>query len=105
MLNFLWWFLVGPLVGWVAGRLMRTRQAWWLDAIAGLVGAILAGTACELLGLDFSSTEIGAVLVAAAGALIVTFVFRKVAGEKLATLPKRSSTRSSYTSYKSRIGK
>ena len=104
MLNFLWWFTVGPVVGWLAGRLMRTRQAWWLDAIAGLVGAILAGTACELLGMDFSTTEIGAGLVGAAGALLVTLVVRKTTGEKFAPEAKQSSARS-FTSYKSRIGK
>jgi len=105
MLNFLLWFVVGPVVGWLAGRVMRTNHNGWLDALAGLVGAILVGTGCELFGLDFSSTPIGAAVTAAAAAVVVTILFRVTAGDKLASATKPGNRRSSYTSYKSRMGK
>ena len=104
MLNFLWWFVVGPLVGWLAGKLMRAGGSPWLDAAAGLVGAIVIGTACDLLGFIVSSSGLDAALSGAAGALVVTFVFRKVIAKDSEALPNPSS-RKSYTSYKSRLGK
>lgn len=105
MLNFLWWFVAGPIVGWLAGRLMRSGHNGWLDALSGLVGAILAGTLCEFLGLAVNYTWEESALTGAAGALVVTFIIRKVIAGKSDALPQRASNRSSYTSYKSRMGK
>jgi uncharacterized membrane protein YeaQ/YmgE (transglycosylase-associated protein family) len=104
MLNFLWWFAAGPLVGWGLGRLMRSGHNPWLDALAGLVGAILAGTVCALTGLADSTAPLEALVIAVAGALVVTFCFHKAVGGKIAASAKRSGSRS-YTSYKSRMGK
>jgi uncharacterized membrane protein YeaQ/YmgE (transglycosylase-associated protein family) len=104
MLNFLLWFVVGPLVGWLAGKLMRTGGNPWLDAAAGLVGAIVVGTACDLVGFTVSNTLVGSALSGAAGALAVTVVFRKLIAKESDVLAKPSS-RKSYTSYKSRMGK
>lgn len=104
MLNFLWWFVAGPLAGWLLGRLMRSAHNPWLDALAGLIGAILAGTLCALTGLAASFSPIEAILIGAAGALVVTFGFQKALGGTAAAAQKQSGTRS-YTSYKSRIGK
>ena len=104
MLNFLLWFVVGPLVGWLAGRLMRAGGSAWLDAAAGLVGAIVVGTACDLVGFTVSDSLVGSALSGAAGALAVTWVFRKLIAKESDALAKPSS-RKSYTSYKSRMGK
>ena len=104
MLNFLWWFVVGPVVGWVTGRVMRAQGGWWLDVIAGLIGAFVVGTACTLLGLDFASSQEGAPLVGAIGALVVVIVFRWSTRNKSAMAQPRPSSRS-YTSYKSRMQK
>lgn len=104
MFNFLWSFVVGPVAGWLTGRLMRSKGIGWLDIIAGLVGALIVTTIFALLGSDFSSTEIGTALISAVGAVVVTFLFRKVAAKNPDALPKGASTRS-FTSYKSRMGK
>lgn len=105
MFNFFWSFLIGPVAGWLTGRLMRSKGIGWLDMIAGLIGALIVTTVFALLGSDFSSTEIGTVIISAVGAVIVTFTFRKVAAKSPDALPKATSMRSSYTSYKSRMGK
>jgi len=105
MLNFLWWFLVGPIVGWIVGRLLRSSHNGWIDALVGLVGAILVGTAVEFAGFSPTYTAVDACISGGAGALIVTFFVGKVIAKKSVALPKPSSSRSSYTSYKSRIGK
>jgi uncharacterized membrane protein YeaQ/YmgE (transglycosylase-associated protein family) len=105
MFNFLWWFVAGPIVGWLAGRLMRSGHNGWMDALSGLVGATLAGTLCEFAGFAVNYTWVESVLTGSAGALVVTFIFRKVIAGKTESLPRQASTRSSYTSYKSRMGK
>ena len=105
MLFFLWWFVVGPVVGWVVGRLMRSGHNGWLDALAGLIGAILIGTICDLVGFSSASTPVDAMISGVGGALIVSFLFGKLVPGKSVALPGRPSARSSYTSYKSRMGK
>jgi uncharacterized membrane protein YeaQ/YmgE (transglycosylase-associated protein family) len=104
MLYFLWWFVAGPIVGWLLGRLMRAAHNPWLDALVGLIGAIVAGTLCTFTGVATSVSPLEAILIGAGGALVVTFAFQKIIGEKVSPTSKPSSGRS-YTSYKSRMGK
>jgi uncharacterized membrane protein YeaQ/YmgE (transglycosylase-associated protein family) len=103
MFNFIWWFLSGPVAGLITGRLMRAPH-WWIDPIAGLLGAILIGTLFTLAGLNPAYTEIDAVLVGAAGGALVTFAFRKISAPKRDAALTKAGSRS-YTSYKSRMGK
>jgi ammonia channel protein AmtB len=70
----------------------------------GLIGAILAGTLCAVVGFADSISPLEAILIGAAGAVAVTFGFQKVLGNKLSAAPRQTSGRS-YTSYKSRMGK
>lgn len=105
MLNFLWWFVIGPIAGWLVGVLMKTRHIGWLNAAAGLVGAVLAGVGVEILGFEPSRTDLGAALTGAAGAVSVTFIFARVIAQKSASARPSSSRSRSYTSYKSRMGK
>jgi uncharacterized membrane protein YeaQ/YmgE (transglycosylase-associated protein family) len=103
MFNFVWWFVAGPIAGFLTGRLMRAPHGW-IDALTGLLGAILVGTVMTLAGLNPTYTEIESVLIAAAGGALVAYVFRKVSAPKRdPALPKGGSR--SYTSYKSRMGK
>jgi uncharacterized membrane protein YeaQ/YmgE (transglycosylase-associated protein family) len=104
LLNFLWWFVVGPAVGWLAGKLMRSTGSAGLDALAGLVGAILAGAVCVLIGFDLSNSALGACITGAAGALAVTFIYKRVAAKEAGAAPRKTNARS-YTSYKSRMDK
>jgi uncharacterized membrane protein YeaQ/YmgE (transglycosylase-associated protein family) len=107
MFNFLWWFVVGPIVGWLVGKVMRSAHNGWFDVLAGLFGAIAVGTFCELAGISATYTPLVACFSGGAGALIVTFIFCKVIGAKAAAIAPRApaSRSSSYTSYKSRMGK
>jgi uncharacterized membrane protein YeaQ/YmgE (transglycosylase-associated protein family) len=105
MLNFLWWFVAGPIAGWLTGRLMRSPGLGLMDALAGILGGTVFGIAGEMVGLNTSGTELNAAIAAAIGAIIVTIVFRKSIGKKLGdAAPKQAATRS-YTSYKDRMRK
>jgi len=104
MLNFLWWFVVGPAVGWLTAKLMRTTASGLLAAISGLVGAFLVGTVCDLLDFELSSSIPGSMLIGMVGAFIATFIFCKVIA-KDSQAPSRPANARSYTSYKSRMRK
>jgi uncharacterized membrane protein YeaQ/YmgE (transglycosylase-associated protein family) len=104
MLSFLWWFVVGPAVGWLTGKLMRISGNGLLPAISGLVGAFLVGTVCDLLDLEISSSGPGSILIGIVGALLVTVIFCKVVKKDAQGTPRLANTRS-YTSYKSRMRK
>ena len=103
MTNFLWWFAVGPLAGWLTGRLMRTEGWGWIDALSGLVGGIAGGIVLDALGIVESHNLTGTLLAAAGSAAVFTFVFCKLAADRLR--PSARSSARSYTSYKSRMGK
>jgi uncharacterized membrane protein YeaQ/YmgE (transglycosylase-associated protein family) len=104
MLSFLWWFVVGPAVGWLTGKLMRIPGNGLLPAVSGLVGAFLVGTVCDLLDFELSASGPGAILIGIVGALVVTIIFCKVVKKDAQGTPRLAGTRS-YTSYKSRMRK
>jgi uncharacterized membrane protein YeaQ/YmgE (transglycosylase-associated protein family) len=105
-LSFLWWFVAGPIAGWLTGRLMRSPGLGLMDALAGTVGGLVFGVAGEMLGLNTSDTGLAAVIAAAIGAIVVTFAFRKSVGKRMedVSAPKHAGARS-YTSYKDRMRK
>lgn len=44
-MNFIFWIIVGGLIGWVASLIMRTdaQQGIFLNIVVGVIGALLAG--------------------------------------------------------------
>lgn len=47
MINFILWIIVGGLLGWIVGKIMRTapRRGTLTNIIVGCVGALVAGWA------------------------------------------------------------
>ena len=43
MINLIVVIIVGAIIGWVAGMIMKTRGGLLVDIIVGIVGALLAG--------------------------------------------------------------
>ena len=66
------WFLVmGAIVGWLAGYLMKGRGFGIFGNVAvGVVGAMLGGWLAGAIGL-YTSSSIGAFLVALTGAVLL----------------------------------
>ncbi len=72
--------LIWALIGWVAGKIMGSSYAWWLNIIIGIVGGWLGGW---LLGgfLNLGtilSINIGEVVTGIIGAVILIFIVRLI---------------------------
>ena len=65
ILNIVIDILIGALVGWVAGLIMKSKGGFWRNAIMGIIGGFVGG----LIPIPF----VGAVL----GACLVIFVYEK----------------------------
>ncbi len=73
------WFLVmGAIVGWLAGVITRGRGFGIPgDIVVGVVGAALGGWVANAIGL-YTSSSIGAFLVALTGAVLLVGLTRFV---------------------------
>ena len=77
-----WFFVIGGIIGWLAGLIVRGRGFGILgDIIVGIVGAMLGGWLAGVFGL-YTGSSIGAFLLALAGAVLLVgltrFIERKV---------------------------
>ena len=74
----LWFLLIGGVIGWLAGLITRGRGFGIIgDIVVGVVGAILGGWMAGMLGL-YTSSSIGAFLMALVGAVVLIGLTRFV---------------------------
>ena len=81
---FLWWILVGLVAGWLTGKIMGGGGGVLMDIILGLIGALAGGFLMSLLGFRSEGGMIYTIFVAVIGAVVVTWLFRKIAAKKTA---------------------
>lgn len=73
-----WFLLIGGIVGWSAGIITRGRGFGIVgDIVVGVVGAALGGWVANAIGL-YASSSVGAFLVALAGAVLLVGLTRFV---------------------------
>jgi len=73
-----WFFFIGGVIGWLAGLIIRGRGFGIIgDIVIGIVGAMLGGWIARGMGL-YTSSSVGAFLVALAGALVLVGLTRFV---------------------------
>ncbi len=73
-----WFLLIGAVIGWLAGLIVRGRGFGLLgDIVVGIVGAMLGGWIARAMGL-YTSSSVGAFLVALAGAVVLVGLTRLV---------------------------
>ena len=80
----IWWLIVGLIAGWLTGKIMGGGGGMLMDIILGLIGALAGGFLMSLLGFSSQGGMIYTILVAVLGAVIVTWIYRKVTARKAA---------------------
>ena len=76
----IWFIIIGVVIGWLAGIIVRGRGFGLIgDVVIGIVGAMFGGWISKILGL-YSSSSVGAFLVALAGAVVLVGLTRFVEG-------------------------
>ncbi len=74
MLHFLWFILIGAVVGWIAGKLIKGSGFGLLgNILVGIAGAFVGKVVFGLLGLG-SSNLIGEIVTGVAGAVILLWL-------------------------------
>ncbi len=81
------WLIFGALAGWIASMIAKTngQQGWIMNIAMGIIGALVGGFLWGLIrGNGFSTHfNIGSLIVAVVGALIVTFAVSALTGKKV----------------------
>lgn len=82
--NILVWIIVGAIAGWLASMVMRTNSSQGLlgDIVVGIIGGFIGGFVMDALdiGGGVSGLNLGSVLVAFLGAVILLAILRLLRG-------------------------
>ncbi len=73
---------IGALAGWLASVLMNAKNGFWMNAILGIAGSVVGRFLAALIGIHANKISIGGILISAAGACLVIWLYRKLAGKK-----------------------
>jgi uncharacterized membrane protein YeaQ/YmgE (transglycosylase-associated protein family) len=74
----IWWLIVGLIAGGLTGKLMGGGGGVLMDIILGLIGALAGGFLMSLVGFKAEGGMIYTILVAVIGAIVVTWLYRKI---------------------------
>ena len=74
--NWVWFLLIGGIIGWLAGVIVKGRGFGILgDIVVGIVGALFGGWLAVTAGISTHSST-GAFLTALAGAVLLVIITR-----------------------------
>ena len=73
--------VLGALVGWVAGKLMRAKISMFLCVILGIAGSAVGNFLASCIGIS-ATNSIGGLLIGIAGACVVILGVRWLMGKK-----------------------
>lgn len=78
------WIVLGLVAGWIAGMVMKGRGYGILgNIVVGILGAVIGGfLGSALLGWDVTGFNLGSVLLAALGAMVLIAVLRALPGRQ-----------------------
>ncbi len=75
------WIVLGIVAGWLAGMVMGGRRGFLGNMILGILGAIVGGFLGSLLfGWDVTGFNIGSILLATLGAVVLIAILRAIPG-------------------------
>lgn len=75
------WIIFGALIGWIAGKITKTgrQMSVFQSIIVGIVGSAVGGLIGETLNLGtVSGFNIGSIILAVLGAILVLWVVNKM---------------------------
>ena len=73
------WIIVGLVAGWITGKIEGSPgKGALMDIIIGLLGALVGGFAMSLLGFRPEGGFIYTIIVAVIGAVLLTWIYRKM---------------------------
>ena len=73
-MGFLWYIIIGIAAGFLAGKIMRGGGfGVIINLILGIVGSVLGGWVCGLLGIAASGI-IGSLITATVGAILMLWI-------------------------------
>ena len=76
-MEFLYWILIGALVGWIASKIWKTNMGLLGYILLGIAGSWVGGFIFRILGLT-SNTTVGSLITSVIGALVVLFILGKI---------------------------
>ncbi len=75
------WIVLGLVAGWLAGMVMGGRRGLLGNLVLGVLGALIGGWVGSLVfGWDITGFNIGSVLLATLGAIILIAILRMIPG-------------------------
>lgn len=83
------WIIIGVVAGWITGKLMKgSGYGFFMDMIVGLVGALIGGFLSSHFGMGGVGQHgmIASILIAVAGAVILTWLVRMATGSRTANV-------------------
>lgn len=81
--NLVVYLAVGALVGWAAGKIMKSRGGLFRNIVIGIVGSALGGWVADLVGISRGDIlSLGGMLIAIGGACLLIILCRIILGKK-----------------------
>ncbi len=76
-MHILWTLLVGAIIGWAAGAIMKTGGQMGLLAniVVGIVGALLGHFLAPMIGVGAES-QLGSLMISLGGAVVLIIALR-----------------------------
>ena len=78
------WIILGLIAGFIASKIVnKTGSGMLMDIALGVVGAIVGGFLASFLGIGgVTGVNIGSIVIAVIGAVVVLLVYRAVASTR-----------------------
>ncbi len=75
------WIILGLVAGWLAGLVMGGRRGFIGTIVVGVLGALIGGfIGSALLGWDVTGFNLGSILLALLGAIVLIAILRAIPG-------------------------
>jgi uncharacterized membrane protein YeaQ/YmgE (transglycosylase-associated protein family) len=87
--GFIAWIIIGVIAGWLTGKIMKgSGFGFLMDMVVGLIGALIGGFLTSHFGYGGVGQHgmVASILIAALGAIILTWLLRLVTGNRSAEL-------------------